>query len=511
MDSTKDRAFISSINTISCESAEQSVDAQINLPEYCGDIRKILKCFVIPNVFACSLSGDRAVCDGEALIRILYVSENEKIECFEQSAAFSKYITVSPFDGDVCVKANAETEYVNCRAVSQRRIAVSASVNIRFCVSQIKREPLFSACEDVRFETLSEKLSCSVPKAMCEKLFEMSESAALPQSLPPVRAIIHTSTCALIDAVKTVSDKMLIKGEMVTDILYCPDSESASPEKYRHSMPISQIIELEGIDDNSLCDVNVNVLSVCVTAKADSEGKNQLFDICVKACASVRAFENREVCAVSDGYSTEYETEAEYKNMLFLNHIFTYKETKQLRSEIDLSSLSASDVSGVFPLLCSGSVREKDSVLCGSSSALIGILYKTSQGEYGYTEKNIDFEFECQGGKSGNPVNAQPVFTVSEISSSMNSQSKAEIRMSVIVSMPIFEEICMNVCTKLEALEDRKKPQGECPLTVYFSSKGERIWDIARKYNTTCERIKLDNDITCDELGENKILLITSA
>lgn len=510
MEASNERKKMNVLSVVAERTAEQNIDVQINLPEYRSDIKKILKCFVLPNIFASGISGDRVSADAEAVIRVLYIGENGKLECYEQSVPFSKHIEISGAQSDFCVRTYAKTEYVNCRALSQRRISVSASICLRFTVKRIGEENIFTACDEGAIQTKSELLSCTVPQALCNKMFEMSETAALPDGLAPVGAIVKTHTAAVIDTVKTIENKMLIKGDMVTDILYCTDSSENETEKYRHTMPISQIIDLEGIDESSLCDIDTEILSVCVSPKADSEGKNRLLDIAVKAGVSVTAYENCDICTVSDGYSTQYETEAEYKNLFFRKHIFTYRETKQVRCEFDLSGLSVSAITDVFALKCDGSAENSDGKTEGRGEAPIGILFKNSEGEYGYTEKTVDFTFECKSEETNETVIAQPRFAVTEISGNVTNPDKAEIRMSVLVTMPIFEEKERRVCVRLEEKDDMEKKPCECPLTVYFSSPGEKIWDIAKKYNTTCERIKDDNEISADELSDKTMLLISS-
>lgn len=511
MENREESCLFRSIESVLSQSTEQSVETQISLPEYCSDIRKILKCMVVPNIFACGISGDRVTASGEAVIRVIYNGEGGIVECCEQSVPFSKYIEFSCPDGDCSVKATAKTEYVNCRAVSQRRISVSASVSVHFCVQRVKKERLFSACENTDFETRGDVLSCTMPLCICEKPFEMSETALLPESSPSVSAFINNQSCAVIDSVKTISGKMLIKGDMITDILYCTDSENREIEKYRHTMPISQIVDLEGVDENSLCQVNITVLSVCVSVKADSEGNNRLIDICVKSSASVSAYENCDICTVSDGYSTKYETDSEFRNLIFRNHIYTYKETKQIRANIDMSGLEAAVIAEAFPVSCDAKAESAEGKTVGSGEVPIGIIYKGTDGEYGYTEKTIDFSFESKGSSTGERVIAEPEFTLGEINASMLSQASAEIRMSVGISMPIFEEYEKRVCTKLEIIEEREKPQCECPITVYYPSEGEKLWDIAKKYNTSCDRIREDNDLSSDEVSDRKMLLICSA
>lgn len=510
MESDLKRNGMRVLKIISEQTVEQNTDIQINLPEYCSDIKKILKCFVIPNVFASGISGDRATADGEATVRVIYVGDTGKLECYEQSVPFSKYVEIPNAESDMCVKVSTKTEYVNCRAVSRRRISVSSGIGIKFLVKRTENEMLFSACDEDKIEAKSENIKCTVPTAVCEKIFDMSETAAISDNLAPVSSVINASTYASIDTVKTVSDKMLIKGEMVTQILYSCDSESAATENFTHTMPISQIIDIEGIDENSLCNVEADIMSLCVSPKSDSDGNKRLLDISVKGLFSVSAYENCEVCAVSDGYSVEYETETEYKNISFKEHIFTYKETKQIKSSVQLQGAELSEIIGAFVLKCDGSAENKDGKILGNGEIPIGLLYKNTDGEYGYTEKTVDFSFECRSEDTDENIIVEPHFTVTETSTGILSSDSAEIKMSVFVSMPIFKEKEKLVCTKLQTCEDRKKAVCECPLTVCFPSPGEKIWDIAKKYNTTCTRIKEDNDISGDEVTDKTMLLISS-
>ncbi len=45
-------------------------------------------------------------------------------------------------------------------------------------------------------------------------------------------------------------------------------------------------------------------------------------------------------------------------------------------------------------------------------------------------------------------------------------------------------------------------------LVICFCSGGERVWDIARKYNTTVEEIMSENELTSEEIPEKMMLII---
>ncbi|HAX84304.1 MAG TPA: hypothetical protein DCY15_07655, partial [Ruminococcaceae bacterium] len=82
--------------------AEQSIDCDISLPDYCPDIMRILRCSVTNSITNSKISGDRATVDGNAKIRIVYADEKNCIYCYEQDYPFSKFAELSQvYDGAV--------------------------------------------------------------------------------------------------------------------------------------------------------------------------------------------------------------------------------------------------------------------------------------------------------------------------------------------------------------------------------------------------------------------------
>ncbi|WP_305116495.1 DUF3794 domain-containing protein, partial [Acutalibacter muris] len=52
---------------------ETPLDTEYNLPDYCTDIQKILKCRAVPEVSSYMIAGDTLTCDGVCDIRVLYL------------------------------------------------------------------------------------------------------------------------------------------------------------------------------------------------------------------------------------------------------------------------------------------------------------------------------------------------------------------------------------------------------------------------------------------------------
>ncbi|MBQ7035272.1 MAG: LysM peptidoglycan-binding domain-containing protein [Clostridia bacterium] len=74
----------------------------------------------------------------------------------------------------------------------------------------------------------------------------------------------------------------------------------------------------------------------------------------------------------------------------------------------------------------------------------------------------------------------------------------------------MFSKDMVDVIGSIEVDIDHPiEKEGPAPLVVYYGEKGERLWDIARKYSTSVSSIKQINDMSRDILEDKKLLLIS--
>ena len=166
--------------TLGSCTAEQPIDADITLPDYCPDIRRVLKCLVTPRITAVQTAGDRATADGSAGVCVIYADEQGTVCCFEQTYPFSKYADLKGADENCCVNVRAYTQYANCRAVSPRRIDIHAVVSVAFGISGVKEEEIITGAEGAGIQLRCCDSRTASLVACTETAFPMSETVPLP-------------------------------------------------------------------------------------------------------------------------------------------------------------------------------------------------------------------------------------------------------------------------------------------------------------------------------------------
>ena len=487
-------------------SAQQNIETEITLPDYCSDIKRILKCILRPGINNVSLAGENANATGKVSLKLIYINEKDKIDCYEGSEDLSVYATVKDIPENSVISAEAKVNYVNCRAVSQRKITVEGNIAL---VMKIYSEKTSELPENVqgagvqcrRREVQYENLICRK-----EKVFDMGETAKIPQGKSPMGKILRVSSRATLESKKAVADKLLIKGDLYTDILYLSEDEEGKVDKITHSMPISQIIDMPGIEEDSLCSVILKVRQISAQRKADSSSQGRLVEIAAKCSAMVRCSDIKTAYVIDDCYSISGEIKSDYSIEAFSFPVHTMSQQKTVVCNLDMPS----DVSAILDIWCSdlkGDMKGKDDTAKASCTMALGVLYLDNKGIPCFSEKNADFEIGCKLKESYEYLKCMIDTQVRDIEWKIIGKDKLEVKMKVGVICEISSSESIRVLKDLKIIAEKKNAE-DAALTLYFCSKGEELWDIAKKYNTTKEAISAENSISGDVTEKEDMILI---
>ena len=493
--------------TVYESAAEQPLDADISLPDYCPEIQRILKCTVCPGVTAVQNNSGRVTADANAVVRILYVGDNGKISGYEQSYPLQKFIESSKITSDSAVNVTVKTDYVNCRAVNPRRIDIRAMLSFCFRAINKRDEEVLCSSEGagIQLQTCEHDFTSLV--GVCERPFSIGEVIEIPSEKPSASQIVNISACAICGETKIINNKALIKGECILKIYYIGE-ESGAVESVEHSMPISQITELDGINEDSLHSLKIGVSSCEGILRADSSGDMRLIELNVRLSANLSAFRELPLTLINDAYSTECEIRNTPKSMEILAYNGNFDST--FTNKVVLESIGVS-VDCVLAVWCSDlryttSAKEDKCVISGTYLATI--LYKDSENQYGVIQKPVDFDYSVRMNEKTDRIVCHGCVQISACSCVVTGESRLELKTELVLSGIILSS---SICKYIGAIEksgDLNKKEKACALTIYFCEKGESIWNIAKKYSTTVDAVMHENNMDSDVTQKACMMLI---
>lgn len=492
---------VAQIDKVFDGSSEQIVDCEINLPDYCDDILRVLKCTVVPCVVSSKISGDRACADGNALIRVVYCDEDGNICSVEQSIPFSKYVETGA-DNDGSLLVTAKSEYVNCRAVSKRKIDVHGTIRFSFKIMKSSEQSFVEKIETNGVQTKTGSIEyCSITSCEC-KQFPINETAELPSDYLPAQRIINTSAVPVLNEAKIIKGKLLLKGEISAQIIYCSEKNKGECTKFEYSIPLHQVVDASGISEEGFADVKLKISSCDISSREDSQGEQRLFDINLVVSAEITAYIKKQSDYICDSYSTNGEMKATYEEKEFFKHECIINDTFTNTCSFDFLSVSAEKLNTVWLGEPEISKTEPSDNAVKGKIPVYFILCDNEEKPV-FCERDFDFSYNIKNGQ----IFDTPFIAVSGYTSSMLVDGKTDIKAELIITANTFSVKKEKVLISAD-LDFESKSCKRSGIVIYFPEENEKLWDIARKFGTTEQAIMRENDILNDNSAFGKSLIV---
>lgn len=489
---------------------EQSLELDYLLPDYCPSIFKVLKCKIIPKITSERIGGGKLTIDGVAFIKIIYVSEeNHRIRSLCQKQVFSKSVDLKDNCDDGVVRSHIQCDHINCRVVNQRRLDIRGSVSIKATVTAIRTIEVLGGVSGSGIQINNQQITALDRKLCASKEFTIREDLELAYGKPAIGEVLDSSTTASLTEYKLIANKIIVKGEILLHTLYCPDDENADPEIMDFTIPISQIVDLPGVTEDHQCTVRFDVTGVELSPKQNADGECRCFDteFCVRVCCE--AEKNADVQLISDIYSTGYELQSTCQKVKIEQLVCVMNEICTCKASLPLPQ---DEIACVYDISCnfsSESCRFEEGRICISGNLNISVLALNNENMPVMIDKSSHCEMHLNAPCPGEDVVFSPFITICAISYNLLSGSEIEIRADIRVCGNLYQCCWYNMVSSVTADEEHKKQRrDDAVLRLYFAEQGERVWDIAKRFNTSMDAVLSENNLETDTLGEAGMLLI---
>lgn len=491
-------------------SNEQPIDIDFTLPDYCPDIEKILKCTATPYISMKNLSGGNLEIDGVVNIKVLYLdSKNKTIRCCEHTSPFSCSFTVKGDSENAVANVSLKTEYVNCRALTPRRLDIHGAFTISARVLKSSQQEIPEAVQGDDVEQKSSTIPISSLAGISSGIININETLDIGKNRPSPQTIIRTELTLSHTEPKIAAEKLIVKGEAVLKILYVTDLETGELDTAEFNIPINEMLDASGIDASDICDMELTVQSYEVSLKSDFDDDSTLIGFEAKLCATATVYNEDTVRLVDDAYSRAYELDLTYKQISCKHIAAVIDDEISEKSDIslDFSISRIIDIYGDSPQ-CSCEFQTTDGKLLIRGKLTCCILGCDENNSVFYAEKPIEFSREYDIGNAVNP-SCKPIILPLNISYRISGENSLEVRAGASIHTAVVESISKRIISNVTADEEQKREHDKtAALTIYYADAGENLWSIARSYCTSVEAIKMQNDLTDDVISARGMILI---
>ncbi len=508
MDYTLKKRLISTTSKILDTVSQQPVDLDFTLPDYCADMEKILKCSLTPKIYTRTFSGGQLSVSGASLVRIIYCDSNKKaIRCCEQTLPFSATFPVSGEVGEHIILTHAKPEYLNCRALTPRRLTVHGAFSLYAAIIGRNICDIYEDKTDGDLQTKAENKEIYELCEFSQELSNISEAVSV-RSKTNLETIVRSELTAILTDASVSGDKITVKGEMTLRLLYICDAATGEVDRFVYVFPFTQI--LTGADtDCTVRDIRLNVLSYELLLRNEMMTDEPVINLEAKLSVSLMGYKSQNISYICDAYSTKHPTELNIGTQTMCTGVQTLTSSAVSKPVLSLGEKPVSKILDIFTEECCVNAAVKDSSLSFNGKVNVCIIACTEDGELISLERQADISSEeiLQGDFTDvNSANC----TVTSVSYRLGDNNDIELRLDLRLTATVCTPCTVRQVTEVISAEGEFS-QKTSPLTLYYAQSGEKIWDIAKRYNACVGTLCDENGVSDETLTDSRMLLILRA
>ena len=480
--------------------SEIPIETEILISDYLPQVFKIVKCFVRVVVLQKQLQSGRLTLDGYLRCVVYYQGENGQGLCqAEQKLPFSKALELPALEYSAwSATVGGETEYLNCRAVNQRRVEVRGAFSVSASVfTQLQQEvvTMVSDCGSEQKQTAvrGTRNSASLDKLItADSEFDFEERPA---------AVLDITGTAQVREMKLISGKAVVKGEIAAQLAYRTGPEDALRAQ-RVAVPFHQILDIDGLTEDCRCFCTVEPVGFTVAA-ADG-GAESRDKLTATAMLHLRAFRDFEINVVSDVFSTAYETEATAGQIVTETLEKEIGENETLQVQIPLPEPDA-QVLACFAGFVPPEPVSEDGRTQLRVRGILTLLTRNSLGEIESSDKAAELTVPLP--VSGTELHIECWAGVDSVACSA-AGDMAELTVGLRLDGFV---LCRHGCPSVAEVSvgEPLQPQDpEISLRIYYARAGEQVFDIARRFHVSPGDMMCVNDLPEETLSAGRRLLV---
>lgn len=488
------------------QTSEQPIDATVTLPDSCSDIKRLLKCRVRPYVISKTVKGDMFCVEGEVAVSVCYVDRDGCIKSYDHVEAFAHDFELeSPVDEAVS-QVTLKVSYMNSKAISERRVDIHCSLAIQVCVKACVPMEIVTDIDEPTVRQLRGSRPTSTLVGFDEKYLIVSDEMSVADSSESIRSILRTDSRVLVNDTKMIGNKVVVKGEMRIKVLYIGEEDGGCCSA-TESFPFSQIFDIVGLNENCTCSVDASVIGCEVRPHTDMSGMLRKAMVGAKLYLSVTAYCNAQVPYLTDAYSTERKLELGREPLTFERVAHSVNEPYLVTKRLDVPVENIDKILDVWNDVELGSVHCTGGTLAVKGTLQVSILALDSSSEALYFERSVDFEFTKDIPENATDGDCQCSLTPTNVVYSLG-RGDLEIKSELNVRADLIERSFCDVITEAELGDKLVSKYSNSSVVIYRAGAGERLWDIAKNYNTSVEAIAELNAVSGDELEADRTVVI---
>ncbi|MDR7869652.1 MAG: DUF3794 domain-containing protein [Tissierellaceae bacterium] len=434
---------------------------------------------------------DRLLVNGKVKFNIVYksIDEEDKINTLETVTDFKEEIEIEGITEDMETLVKSNIEYIEYD-LSDNRIDLQAVVNISATVEETKQiEFIHEMKGRDDFQILEESIRYKEVLGRDISYANIKETIKVRDNKPAIEKVIRFSIEAKELQTLVTEDRMILSAEAKVSMIYLGNNQLSF---INESIPFNHFIEIPGIYKNSLGEVKLEVAEGIYEIVEDESGELRIIDLEINILVNGKVYDYKVRPIVVDVYSTKSKLNTEKEDIFVLENVEHLIHEEELNVDIGIDAMEVLDIKEDYNILDTRIINDEIVV---EGLLTVDIFYVEGvSGEL----RNFKDNFPCKSNIYFDGDNEDISLEVNPRLGDLHYDIKKDllsIDNDIKYDINVNKEKKINGIKNIEETEEMIDLKDRASITIYIVQKGDILWDIAKRYNTTIDEILSSNNL----------------
>lgn len=481
--------MVNTYREISHQTKRIQETAESVVPDTNDDICKIASVQTAVLLKSKDVTSRGVIVTGELTAALIYITEGERnVSYVRLTKPFSMEYDLGDIDADALAQIKLSIQNSESRVLNPRKVSVTFDVMGEMSCYRQENMIVQTQLPDDAPEGLHarfENVEVVAANAVMEKTFAINEQFVFPGGKPKPGQLVMQSVDFAMGETQLIGSKVIIKGNVNLAVCYL-SGEVNYPIRAEFSTPFSQIIDT-GEEDMDNCNAIISLTS-CYCDIVDTINGDKALDAEIHAVLQIVCHTKQSVNYVSDVYSNIMPTHYAAQTRQ-LGTASASQQVKLSANERVNVVEDCADVLSVFTSVSQAAVLPDKISAC----VTLDIVYRTVGGTLSAVRRLISIE--------GTEGAAQSRLTAARLADVYLRPDGANIDAHLSVEMS-YQTLSAIEIRRVEAVtldEDAPYDFASLPAVTLVRVEDETLWELAKTYHSSEERIKQMNTPESDD------------
>lgn len=498
--------------------SQMTVDDDFNIPDYKEDIDKIIASNGHILMEGVSAEDGKVKVTGVVCFKTVYktVGEAAGIEVYEGEIPFEDYVNVDGVGRGNHAESKCKLEDLTVSMINSRKLEVRGLIGNAVSVYEDKdAECASDLIGGQGIECLYKDITFTDLVISKNDMFKIREELEIQDNKPNIKEIVWYSVELRNPFVKTLDNKLSVRGELEIFVIYRGVEEHSSLQYMFSVRSVYKELDCQGAKEGMIMETECELSKGEVSCKQDKDGEDRIIAVDYSVNMNIKMYEDKSYHLLKDIYSPTANIKAiteeiSYENLIMRN---SAKAKLSHRHKIGSDKEKLMSICHVFGSVDVDDIDIREDNVQINGVVKVTVLYVTS-GEDPLSAKQIDVPYEYVVDTVTLPKNASVRVcpNIDMLSANLLNSEEIEIKAQLNLGISIFVSESTDVIVDMEVSDiDYEKKAAMPGIVGYIVKDGDTIWSIARKYYATTESIRNVNNLEDDNIKAGDRLIIVKS